>query len=340
MLVYLIIILYLFVLSFLDLYKVRINTFHLVLSFCLLVCVSGFRYSIGSDYFNYIDIYDNIDTSFYVEPLFWLLNYTVRFLGGNAQVVIFISSLITVFFVYRALLKLSDCIYVSLLYYVISFLFFESLNTVRQGLAISISFYAYSFFIKRQYKVCSLCILASILFHYSCIIALFIFAISSKRIRPAVWLFILPFSFLFGNGIMSMILSFFSNVLSLSGYASYLNHVEVRGVSSGLFQFFLNGLSFLFLSLYNRYGKEKTVYLNFFLMSVVMYNIFLSFYVALRLYFYPFIFIVILIPLTIQLFSLKSKWIFYFFITSVFVIYTVVSLNNVDYIPYKFRLPY
>lgn len=136
---------------------------------------AGVRYGIGTDYFNYVDIFDNIKYGMQVrtEPGYNLINWIVAKMGGNEHVLFFVVSFMTVLFVYLFLDEYKDKISVGLGMFVYMCVFYnQSYNVVRQYLAMSICLYALVFLDRKQsFKYHSLVLLA-ISFHTSAIIML------------------------------------------------------------------------------------------------------------------------------------------------------------------------
>jgi len=116
--------------------------------FCLLLTLfipsffAGVRYGIGTDYFAYERIFNNLKCGYEVRTEFGynLINYLIAKLGGNIQHVFFVVSLLTILFMYLSLYEYKDKISVGLGIFVFMLLYYQSsYNVVRQFLAVSVN---------------------------------------------------------------------------------------------------------------------------------------------------------------------------------------------------------
>lgn len=163
--------------------KLRIQTKieRLLKIFMVLITISipaffaGIRYGIGTDYFTYVTIFENIDKNFSgrAEIGYQILNWIVKSLNGNVHIVFFIISFITIFFVYLFLNDYKMQISVGLGMFVFLLLYYNfSFNAVRSAVSIAISLYSYKFIVsKEQGKFLFYAILSSS-FHISAILTI------------------------------------------------------------------------------------------------------------------------------------------------------------------------
>lgn len=192
-----------------------------VITFLLIFLPIAFRYNVGVDYFNYIDIFHFISHqgATYIEPGYWWLNYFVFLLGGDAQTALAVSAFITLFFFFKDTEKEKWLIY-SLLFFILIFAW--CCSTIRQMISMALAFYAWKKYEKGQRFTAILCIVFAFLFHYSSILYPFIYLICKKININRTKAFILFFTALalsfIGKGWLTNLLA---TLLANTGYGSY-----------------------------------------------------------------------------------------------------------------------
>lgn len=119
-------------------------------SCAFLFVLSAFRgESVGTDTINYINIFNTITTKghYKVFELFWYyLSFSISELGLSVRYVFVISSSLIILCIYKGIAKASRYYVFSIILFLLFYYFFESLNIVRQYIAMSIIFLAVSFF--------------------------------------------------------------------------------------------------------------------------------------------------------------------------------------------------
>lgn len=154
------------------------------------VFISTIRFGVGTDYFNYIEIYERVNSwpshavwSFYGnEPLFLLLNKLSFYLFSSEIGVFLFSSIIIHIFIVMGIDYFKKNISMSLalfLYYVILFNF--GLNGIRTTIAIAIVFFAIRYIHKSKFIPYLFWILIATMFHNTAIICLIFFLLVQKK---------------------------------------------------------------------------------------------------------------------------------------------------------------
>lgn len=211
-----------------------VNLFKLI-TFCLFFLPAAFRYNVGVDYQNYIDLFYEINVGGRadVEPGYWFLNHIVYKYGGSAQLVLAISAFITLFFFFRGVEKKCWLVY-SIVFFIICWPWYCS--TVRQMMACAFAFYAWRKNNKGQYLISFIFIGLACLFHYSSFMYPIIFLISnrvhlSKMVLIGIFIscVLLCLSGILGNNILNML----ANTYYGDRYANSV-WLDVPEVSSGL----------------------------------------------------------------------------------------------------------
>ena len=155
MIVYIFLTIFLMLLSFIELYNNGYSTKIKVVLILLLCFIMGFRYNVGNDYHNYVDIYENLDWYMDVfEPGYIFLCQFSQMLNLTYQFPFFICSLLTVlpiaFLVNKTIPKMFCT---SMTVYVLSYVYFEAMNTVRQAVAMSAFLLVFYFYIIKEQKL-------------------------------------------------------------------------------------------------------------------------------------------------------------------------------------------
>ena len=263
----------------------RINPSAKILLVLVLIGISGFRYEIGNDYCNYVLMFDNIGYMFRIEPGFELLIRIVKGMGYSSQTMFLLSSLITIAPLAYTLNKFSPKYFCTALSaYVLTYIYFEGMNTVRQAISMTIMFYAFcDYLTNNKIRNYFLLTIFAVMFHSSAVLVVFgawlIMRFTGKDINTNVFAIALVVSFVLGYFIQIFI-DQITGVFAIMGRGDslYLDSIEQRGVSSGIFHYALNVYAFAFLLF--AYFKRKHLsefevgVLKLFFTAIITYNFF------------------------------------------------------------------
>lgn len=131
----------------------------LILALGVPIVISGIRYFVGTDFAVYSSIYTSISNNGLlsinfgtgIEVGFYILNMLVAFIMNNVQYVYIISALMTVVIAYLAICKYKENLSVPLIFFIYLTLFFpQSLNIVRQSLAVVIVMFSYRYLYEKN----------------------------------------------------------------------------------------------------------------------------------------------------------------------------------------------
>ena len=305
MIVYIFLTIFLMLLSFIELYNNGYSTKIKVVLILLLCFIMGFRYNVGNDYHNYVDIYENLDWYMDVfEPGYIFLCQFSQMLNLTYQFPFFICSLLTVLpiaFLVNKTIPRMFC--TSMTVYVLSYVYFEAMNTVRQAVAMSAFLLVFYFYIIKEQKLKALlALIFGALFHKSILIIAFLAFIISKfrdKFNIKLCLILLLGSFVIGHCLQSFFDAISGLTMLLGLNSNYMDVFEERGVASGTFQIYLN-ISALYL-LFNKKqfspkNRRNQIIALFYVAGIVIYNVFISFYIGLRFYWYFYLFLILVIP--------------------------------------------
>lgn len=202
----------------------------LCLAFLIFFVPSAIRYDIGTDYLNYVDIYENIEYHKYIEPAYYYLNLGLNLLGADSQWVFIISAFIFSFVSFKSYpTKNAWIIHVALM----GMLWFFSFNVVRQAIAISFCLLAISKFLNGQPKYFFVLTLIASLFHTSAILIFITGMISfiplNRKIKnsiiPIIFILIILSAWLYTNIFLEIVDQVLS-LLNLNKYAGYFGGIH------------------------------------------------------------------------------------------------------------------
>lgn len=173
MAIYIILLILLASFSIFELINIRFKNQKIIfIILCLtLVCVSGFRYGLETDYWHYYYIFNGSLKASNLEIAFMLLNKIVYSLTHNFNIFCIIVAILSMGLKGWIFDKMKYPFTMLLCYYLRFYVLFE-LNAIRQGLAITFIILAYMSFDKKQIKKYILFSIIAILFHSSAVIVL------------------------------------------------------------------------------------------------------------------------------------------------------------------------
>lgn len=205
--------------------------------FCLMAGVSACRIAVGNDYWVYRDNFKLIAQGRYVSYE-WGFNLIVKWIqqlfGYDHYLPVFgFFSIVTVFFFVKALEDQGSDFAVSLFLLMTGGYYFNSLNTVRYYLSLSIALYAMKYVLRGEYGKFAVWILAGALFHKSILLVLpvyllarFLAAAKLKKWHYAAGSIFIA-SLIFGQSFYQEIIFYFypyyRNSMFDKGQISYVN---------------------------------------------------------------------------------------------------------------------
>lgn len=166
------------------------NRFFLYLSALPLFLISALRYGIGTDYFyTYVPGFNVIASGghMHFEFLFhWLVKIITMF-TSNYQWLFVITSFLFIFIVYNTLYRVSKNIPMALVIFFLSYVYFISLNNIRQALASAFILIAIRCLMEDKiWKYIFFCIVAGLI-HQVAFISLLFIIVKIKKIHLSAW---------------------------------------------------------------------------------------------------------------------------------------------------------
>jgi len=273
----------------------------LIAMFGLMGAFSGLRFEVGNDYWHYLNICSGDESYAPVEYGYTLISNLLNSLEITCDYIFLIFSLATTLFLYLGAKKFKNPQVVLLFYLIIPGLFVNSLNTIRQHLAMAILFYACVDFAKQKniLKYCVMGFLASSI-HLVALPAFLVTWITNNlnlkiNYKTALGLLILGLA-LSLTGIDNLILS------GLDGgrYEIYFQWLYVPNLPKVLT---FNLIAVYVIIIYKKSGTTNTrqdKLFNAWLAGAFLYNLFSNFEVLTRGVYYLTIFLIAIIAIIIE----------------------------------------
>lgn len=207
---------------FLYLYLKHKNILFVIISFLLLFFISAFRYGIGIDYLKiYVKMFNFIASGLSVDwdiGTIWLCKLILLFSKDYIYFFI-ITAFITLFFIYKGILKWSDCPVLVLLLFVFSGEYIASFNAVRQYMAVGIFVYSIKFIIDGNFRKYLIFNVIGGFFHNSAFILIPIYFIRYFNPKKTNQLILIVCTII----LLPVLSKLFYTVLGFTKYESYLN---------------------------------------------------------------------------------------------------------------------
>lgn len=163
-----------------------------------LICISAFRYGIGVDYFNYVNYHipsvlhgSSIRGIDYIEPGYAFLIKVCTFLTSDTQLVFAVTAVITLLMIAMFIQEWSDEWVFSIAIFVLCYAFNQSLNIMRQYVAIAIFFYSLKYIRDKNFKKYLFCILIATSMHKIAILYLPVYFINKLNIKKRKFFFLI-----------------------------------------------------------------------------------------------------------------------------------------------------
>ncbi len=307
---------------------------HHKLLFIFLWVIMGVRLDVGVDYPVYKEMYEDLNSVhwFAVEPTWYIFVKILKEFGFLAQMYFLLTSGFIVWCFYKAISYLSINHLLSILLFILSGIYFETANTIRQCCAMGTLFLAYYYLLEKQLVIVSVLYVLSMLLHYSAIFGIVLISFSAIKINRYILLSILISCVLLGTHIMNI---FINNLLPLvtetTGKYDYTPDSFNDGVTTGLLRYIYCILCMLIIYLERRTTKIfPSAYrlVNMVTAGICIYSIFYTFQPLRRLYLYGFMFIIILLPLVLVTIKPRVRFILECTLSLVLLAFLVKSASN------------
>lgn len=219
--------------------------------------VSAFRYDVGTDYlYRYTNDYNRMLKGANVpnlEILFKAIMYFCMIFTTKPYMMFFITSALIVGLIMGTIFKQSKNKILSVCIFFLGGFFFDSLNIMRQYLAMSIVFFAYQFLLKdkKWYLLYTLLVIIATLIHSSAIMMLVAILLTKKMLVSWKWVIPISILILILNENLIKVLEL---ILQNTRFNVYLTGKYAKGDIS--FLFIAENL-IIYLAMYYIYSKNK-----------------------------------------------------------------------------------
>lgn len=194
--------------------------------------VLALRYGFGADYHGtYRNVFNavlyNWDTylkNAKVESGFILICHIVKNFTHDYVWLLFISAIITMYILTKAILENSENYVISILFVFITAMYFDMTNLVRQCIALSIFMYAIKYINKREIKKYILCIIIAMMFHISILFLMPVYFLYDFNVKNS-YKILIPVITLFFSTFIGKILTYI--LLKIPKYAPYARKINV-----------------------------------------------------------------------------------------------------------------
>lgn len=200
----------------------RVKYLVAVVSGLPLFILSAFRYGIGTDYFTYVEIFEDYASKGYragLEPLYYLLNRFIGVVDVNYQWIFIVCSAIYILFLYFSIFRDSDSPLMSIFLIFGMIFYFSSLNLMRQHVACAILLFSLKYVRERNFALFLVFVLLATGIHYSSILFLFVYFIYNVKLTPKNAFVFVAISIVL-SGILVKIISI---IASNTKYAMYIS---------------------------------------------------------------------------------------------------------------------
>lgn len=307
-----------------------------VLLFILLTLFSGLRFGLGRDFSMYLNAYEyypNYVSLQFMEPL-WQKMYGLfhLFEAGYTTLQLAVAGA-TVGLAMRAFGKLSLNFIIALVSFVIIYHgYFESMNLMRQVLAMMVVLAFFNWYLEHRYWSFLGALILAVLFHTSAVFMVPLLLITRVKPSRQIMATVLLGSLMVGTPLLNTIIEAAQGVLP-ERYGNYLlaGKVSAAEKSSGIYLVFLNALTLYFIwqeKKLRRLHEPTGLYTQMLFWGVVIYNCTLSFEVGMRLMFYPLMFIYPLLANSFELDKSERNRLVILLALSLFFLFEVKNLTN------------
>ena len=310
----------------------RFEGLYQLFTFILLVGFAGLRVGLGQDYEVYENGYNWIKSESFeaFEPLWRSLILGMRAVGLNFRSFMILTSAITIALFFQGIRRLSISYPLGILFFVLfNTGYLETLNGVRQCLALMITFAAFHLYVERRYWRFFLWVVLSCLVHSSSVIWFVLLPLMSIRWDWRVLTALLVVTLAVGNPLFKVVGSVLEPILP-ERYAFYISTEGLDTHQGWVNILTQNGMALLLLigSLYLDKERDRVTCLAILLIafSSMIYNCTLSSSVAMRFMYNPGIMICVALPNL--LLSVKDRS-YQLAIAGVMILYFLFTVNNV-----------
>lgn len=318
-----------------------------LLAISIPILVAAFRYDNGVDYLMYDTIYHKIgETGTFnsvksLEFGFHILVSACNVITSNSWLLFFLAALIICYFYMNGCFLISKNITLSVVLFFVTGTFFDSFNGIRQYMAASLSFFAFYYLLKGNFKKYCICILIGFSFHFTVLLMLPIYLVRKIEIDIKKSLLFVAVVLIGGNLFYRLV----SFILQFTRYRYFLTSIEyeIMPTEAAIFYVLLIQIISILIILKYKGNKTKSFQILYNLQVITVCIVLLSLSVPLiwRVEYYFLPIEILFLPELLTLVKRKSNRFFVsLMLVSMYVIIIVIyGMNNqgwYDSLPYNF----
>ncbi|GAA0606388.1 hypothetical protein GCM10009001_24530 [Virgibacillus siamensis] len=226
-----------------------------IFSFLILWITAAVRFNVGTDFLNYYSYINRLDSIEVKNNEYgmWILVHLIKIFTHEGQFFIVLTSFIITFFIFYTIYKRSSYPELSILMLFGLGFYFNSLNAIRQYIAISIIFYSVQYLFKAKVKFYVFSVFVAMMFHFSSIVTLIFMPLT--RFKH----FTIKIRFMVILGFM-LILIFYNRILIYIIPDQYSFYLDTRFTEEGANYIFL--ILYLLITIVLYTFKRKLIYEN------------------------------------------------------------------------------
>ena len=240
--------------------------------------ISALRYYVGTDYGNYIRVYNQFSGINFWELILnnhELLFITVIKISYNPQVMFAIMAFLTITILYFSIFKYKEKLSLGFMFFLYLFLFFtSSFNIMKQGLAIVIIAYSYKFIFNKELKKFLITVFIAALFHVTALIFLPFYFVhnNSKNTKKTIQKIIKIIYIILMICVVlnyNLVINWLTKISFFEEFSLYSNEV-----SSNNFEFIINIMLLLIILIFRKrlinYDEKNKIFIFMFIINCIL----------------------------------------------------------------------
>lgn len=327
--------------------KPKTSMFFLGLSVFTVSIVAGIRYGVGTDYFEYVkwfNVYSRGPISLTDSNIgFTIMMKIIQLFTDNPQWLFFISAIIINSFMMDFIKKNTDLYELGFFLFITLYLYYSSLNIMRQWISIVIYLYALKFAFDKKLTRYVLTVLLAASFHPAALLMLPVYFLLRLKVNIKNILIIIVLTLVIGTQFQRIIIYLASKLtfLSASKYIQYFDSRFASTEGGGWAYSVILILSFILMIIYKKsyIDNIENADNHFILMGIAaafsLFSPINMIFLRIQLYLIPIV--LVTLPNVIKVQKPKERVLFYFVIVIFGILYMYRSLliNGGQPLPYR-----
>lgn len=322
-----------------------ISKIYFLIALAALICVSGFRYKVGTDYANYKDIYYLVGLADKIELKGeFLFNAFVKLLTiitSNVQILFFTTALITYILIFAALKKYSINLTLSSYFLITTFTYYATMNGIRQYMASALLFYGFKHIYEGNFKKYLIYVLIAVSIHQSAFIMILVYFLARNRIDSKQNL-IVTLCFIFAIVVYQPFVKVLSIFTQFTRFDNYIEVFKAADNGANILRILVAFMPVLVMFIFRKRAREKfgekvDIIMNMgalgmFFMALAWRQVFFA-----RMSMYFDFYYLLIIPMICELFDKKTNRFVTLLLMICYLGYSTILLLSGDSCVYPYR---